>query len=77
MVSQAFFNIFKQIIQNSKNLTINIEIHSNMPLEWFVYLFEDINNVIKTRQKANFFISILYYTPVFLNCNQFVENAVL
>ena len=37
------FNIFKQIIQNSKNLTINIEIHSNMPLEWFVYLFEDIS----------------------------------
>lgn len=37
------FNIFKQIIKNSKNLTINIEIHSNMPLEWFVYLFEDIS----------------------------------
>ena len=37
------FNIFKQKIQNSKNLTINIEIHSNMTLEWFVYLFEDIN----------------------------------
>ena len=37
------FNILKQIIQNSKNLTINIEIRSNMPLEWFVYLFEDIN----------------------------------
>jgi len=37
------FNIFKQIIQNGNNLIINIEIHSNMPLEWFVYLFEDIN----------------------------------
>lgn len=37
------FNIFKQIIQNGNNLIINIEIRSNMPLEWFVYLFEDIN----------------------------------
>jgi hypothetical protein len=45
------FNIFKQIIQNCNNLIINIEIHSNMPLEWFVYLFEDIN--IKNIQSIN------------------------
>jgi hypothetical protein len=37
------FNIFKQIIKNCDNLIINIEIRSQMPLEWFVYLFEDIN----------------------------------
>jgi hypothetical protein len=59
------FNIFKQIIKNSQNLTINIVISSQMPLEWFEYLFQDINR--KNIESIN------------INCthNNYVVNGVL